>query len=195
MTDHYYIVLKVNASLGTLFIDTQYLIHKSKNDTSERETEMFKKYTEKLWNFANSVEQFPCKDIEITLSELTEEKNLTKDLTEKFQKKVDELSAVKLNRSQLETELKKEKKKFEETLKQREDNLTQTNTYLITEITNSIKKLNEIKNKSSETETIKMLEEMIQGLNVNVENLTTDAGNTVTKVIRVIEFSSWGYKI
>ena len=156
---------------------------------------MFKKYTEKLWNFANSVEQFPCKDIEITLSELTEEKNLTKDLTEKFQKKVDELSAVKLNRSQLETELKNEKKKFEETLKQREDNLTQTNTYLITEITNSIKKLNEIKNKSSETETIKMLEEMIQGLNVNVENLTTDAGNTVTKVIRVIEFSSWGYKI
>ena len=63
------------------------------------------------------------------------------------------------------------------------------------ELANSIKKLNEIKNKSSEAETIKMLEEVIQGLNGKVENLTTVAGNTVIKVIRVVEFSSRGYKI
>ena len=172
---------------------------------------MFKKYTEKLWTFANSVEPFPCKDIEITLSELAEEKKHNKDLTEKLENKVDELSAAKLNISQLETEFEKKEKKFEETLKQKEENLNQTNTDLKTEraktknlteqvtnlkemnknrtseLANSIKKLNEIKNKSSEAETIKMLEEVIQGLNGNVEN--------VTKVIWVVEFSSWGYKI
>ena len=116
---------------------------------------MFKKYTEKLWAFANSSEPFSCKDIEITLSELTEEKNLTKDLTEKFQNKVTELKAVESNRSQLKTEFEREKNKYEENLKQINENRT-------SELANSIKKLNEIKNKSSEAETIKMLEEVIQ---------------------------------
>ena len=138
---------------------------------------MFEKYTQELWEFANNTEPFSCKDIEITLSELAEEKNLTKNLTEKFQNKVDELSAVKLNRSQLETELEREKKKV--------TNLKEINKNRTSELANSIKKLNEIKNKSSEAETIKMLEEVIQGLNLTA----------VIKVIRVVEFSSWAYKI
>ena len=138
---------------------------------------MFENYTQKLWKFANSIEPFSCKDIEITLSELAEEKKHNKDLTEKLENKVDELSAVKLNRSQLETELEKEKKKV--------TNLKEINKNRTSELANSIKKLNEIKNKSSEAETIKMLEEVIQGLNLTA----------VIKVIRVVEFSSWGYTI
>ena len=219
-TDHYFVALKVDAPLGTLFIDTQYLIFKSKNHTSEMETEMFENNTQKLWAFANSSEPFSCKDIEIALSDLVEEKKQTKDLTEKLQNKVTELNATESNRSQLETDLEREKNKYEETLKQKEDNLNQTNTDLktekaktqnleeqvtnlskinedsTTELANSTKELNEIKNKLSDAETkIKRLEKELQGLNGNVGNMTTVAVNTVTKVIWAVEFSSRGYKI
>ena len=176
---------------------------------------MFENYTQKLWAFANSSEPFSCKDIEITLSELVEEKKHTKDLTEKLENKVTELKAVESNRSQLETEFEREKNKHEETLKQKEDNWNQTNTDLkteraktqnleeqvtnltkinedsTTELANSTKELNEIKNKLSDAETkINRLEEELQGLNGIVENLTTVTVNT--KVIRVVEFSSKG---
>ena len=162
---------------------------------------MFEKYTKRLWAFANSSEPFSCKDIEITLSELTEEKKQTKDLTEKLENKVTELKALESNRSQLETDLEKVKNNLNQTnidLKTesaKNQILEEINENRTSELANSIKKLNEIKNKSSEAETIKMLEEVIQGLNGKVENLTTVAGNTVIKVIRVVEFSSRGYKI
>jgi hypothetical protein len=90
------------------------LIHKSSGHAEETETEMFEKYTQKLWDFANTTEPFFCKDIEITLSELVEERKQTKDLTEKLENKVTELNATESNRSQLETDFGWEKNKYED---------------------------------------------------------------------------------
>ena len=181
-------VFQENASLETLFIDTLY----RKGD--ENQTEKFESYTQMLWDFAQKVEPFACKDVEVALTDLDEETVNNKILSGNLTDTIAERNVLKNEKSELEEHL----KDLNETLKQKEDKLDETKTELKTEkaktqnlgaINENLgainEKLNEIKNKSSEAETIKMLEEVIQGLNGNVENLTAILS---TKVIQVVEF-------
>ena len=50
--------------LDSVFIDTYY------HQDSARERQIFEEETRKLWQFANTVDAFQCKDIKIALSEI-----------------------------------------------------------------------------------------------------------------------------
>ena len=60
-----------------MFIDTYY--HKDR----PRERQIFEQETRKLWQFANSVDAFQCKDIKIALTEIKQLENQIQQLNEK----------------------------------------------------------------------------------------------------------------
>ena len=56
--------LQDSTSLDALFIDTFY------DSDSTFETAKFNEYTNKLWDFANTVKPFECKDIKVLLNDV-----------------------------------------------------------------------------------------------------------------------------
>ncbi|TRY78665.1 hypothetical protein TCAL_14414 [Tigriopus californicus] len=62
MADAYGVQIEIPA----VFIDTFY------DPSHEIERKMYQKYTQELWNFANSVDPFVCKDIKVALTEIRE---------------------------------------------------------------------------------------------------------------------------
>ena len=71
--------------LDALFIDTFY------DKRSPTETAMFKQNAEKLWQFAQQVEPFECKDIKTALTELMEAQYSIDQLENQLQDAKDKL--------------------------------------------------------------------------------------------------------
>ncbi len=57
--------VKDSTSLDALFIDTFY------DTDSTFETSKFNEYSNKLWDFANTVKPFECKDIKVPVNYVT----------------------------------------------------------------------------------------------------------------------------
>ena len=71
--------------LEAIFIDTFY------NPRDNSEVSKFQKYTNQLWNFADTVEPFECKDIKIALNELMEAQKKLENMTQTIDELKDQM--------------------------------------------------------------------------------------------------------
>ena len=189
-------VFQENASLGTLFIDTYY------RDEDKNQKEKFDKYTQMLWDFAEKVEPFACKDVEVALTELGKETenniNLSKNLTDTIEEKKSlkdekhelEKTLESLNKTshdkieKLEGSLQSTKKTLTETINEKiklEKNLTSLNETLFDEKKKFNTKIDElIENLNKTTDEEKKLKNKLEKL--KIENLTQKPIKEVTDV-------------
>ena len=176
--------------MGTLFIDTYY------REEEEKQKEQFDKYTQMLWDFAEKVEPFACKDVEVALTELGEEteknRNLSKNLTDTIALKNEKIELEK-NLTRSNEILLGEKNKLNTKIDTLEGTLQSTNENLTDTINENIKlenrtaKLDDEKSKLNikidELESLnkslietrdenKKLKDKLRELNVTTENPT-----------------------
>ena len=81
----FFIILQRSLELEAIFIDTFY------NPRDNSEVSKFQKYTNQLWNFADTVEPFECKDIKIALNELMEAQKKLENMTQTIDKLKDQM--------------------------------------------------------------------------------------------------------
>ena len=72
-------------TLDAVFIDTFH------NAQDNFERSKFLEYTDKLWNFADTIEPFECKDIKVALNELMEANQKLQNITQELERLENEM--------------------------------------------------------------------------------------------------------
>ena len=98
-------MFQADAKLETIFIDTNY------DKTDETELEKFKLYTTALWNFADNVEPFPCRDLKKLESYWEKEKQKNEDMNKKYDNMLQGMTQAREELEKLKIERDKEQEK------------------------------------------------------------------------------------